>query len=156
MWLKRPVYRGFKGEGKCEGRAFTLTPALTLPSHFRHRKVFCQGVYLQNLTKVPKKYSYLVPTVQHRYTNSIAMLHYQYSYAALSVQGCCTFGARMLHFYWHYYSKVFTVAFLAVAEPRFFCNTILNSIILNRRSRQFFIGFPSGRRTLFLHSSFFI
>ena len=38
MWLKRPVYRGFKGEGRCEGRAFTLTPALTLPSHFRHRK----------------------------------------------------------------------------------------------------------------------
>ena len=29
MWLKRPVYRGFKGEGKCEGRTFTLTPALT-------------------------------------------------------------------------------------------------------------------------------
>ena len=23
--LKRPVYRGFKGEGKCEGRNFTLT-----------------------------------------------------------------------------------------------------------------------------------
>ena len=74
------------------------------------------------------------------------MLHYQYSYAALLVQGCCTFGARGLHFYWHYYSKVFTVAFLAVFELRFFCNTILNSII----------GFPSGRRTLFLHSSFFI
>ena len=70
-----------RGEGKCEGRAFTLTPALTLPSHFRHRKVYCQGFYLQNLTKVPEKYSYLVPTVQHRYTNSIAMPDYQYSYA---------------------------------------------------------------------------
>ena len=114
IWLKRPVYRGFKGEGKCEGRTFTLTPALTLPSHFRHRKVYCQGFYLQNLTKVPEKYSYLVPTVQHRYTNSIAMPDYQYSYAALSVQGCCTFGARMLHFYWHYYSKVFTPFFLFV------------------------------------------
>ena len=118
MWLKRPVYRGFKGEGRCEGRAFTLTPALTLPSHFRHRKVSCQGFYLQNLTKVPEKYSYLVPTVQHRYTNSIAMLYYQYSYAALLVQGCCTFSARVLHFYRHYYSKVFTVAFLAVFELR--------------------------------------
>ena len=85
IWLKRPVYRGFNGEGKCEGRAFTLTPALTLPSHFRHRIVYCQGFYLQNLTKVPEKYSCLVPTVQHRYTNSIAMLHYQYSYAGLSV-----------------------------------------------------------------------
>ena len=47
MWLKRPVYRGFKGEGKCEGRAFTLTPALTLPSHFRHRKVYCQGAFTE-------------------------------------------------------------------------------------------------------------
>ena len=130
-----------------------------LPSHYPHTsgtgKYIVRGL-LQNLTKVPEKYSCLVPTVQHRYTNSIAMLHYQYSYAGLLVQGCCTFGARVLHFYWHYYSKVFTVAFLAVAEPRFFCNTILNSII----------GFPSGRRTSFLnrrsrqffilHSSFFI
>ena len=67
-----------------------------LPSHFRHRKVSCQGFYLQNLTKVPEKYSYLVPTVQHRYTNSIAMLHYQYSYAALPVQGCCTFTGTII------------------------------------------------------------
>ena len=53
--------------------------------HTSGRKIYCQGFYLQNLTKVPEKYSYLVPTVQHRYTNSIAMLHYQYSYAGLSV-----------------------------------------------------------------------
>ena len=96
MWLKRPVYRGFKGEGKCEGRTFTLTPALTLPSHFRHRKVSCQGFSLQNLTKVPEKYSCLVPTVQHRYTNSIAMPDYQYSYAAPLVQGCCTFTGTII------------------------------------------------------------
>ena len=135
-----------------------LLPSL-LPSHYPHTsgtgKFSVRGL-LQNLTKVPEKYSCLVPTVQHRYTNSIAMPDYQYSYAALLVQGCCTFGARGLHFYRHYYPKVFTVDFLAVAEPRFFCNTILNSII----------GFPSGRRTLFLnrrsrqffilHSSFFI
>ena len=76
---------------------FTLTPALTLPSHFRHRKVFCQGFYLQNLTKVPEKYSCLVPTVQHRYTNSIAMFHYQYSYAALLVQGGCTFTGTIIN-----------------------------------------------------------
>ena len=30
--LKRPVYRGFKGEGKCEGRKFTLTLTLTQKS----------------------------------------------------------------------------------------------------------------------------
>ena len=29
MWLKRPVYRGFKGEGKCEGKLSPLTLALT-------------------------------------------------------------------------------------------------------------------------------
>ena len=100
------------------------------PSHYPHTsgtgKYIVRGL-LQNLTKVPEKYSCLVPTVQHRYTNSIAMLHYQYSYAALSVQGCCTFGARVLHFYWHYYSKVFTVAFLAVAEPRFLIGEADNS-----------------------------
>ena len=59
-----------------------------LPSHYPHTsgtgKYTVRGL-LQNLTKVPEKYSYLVPTVQHRYTNSIAMLHYQYSYAGLSV-----------------------------------------------------------------------
>ena len=59
-----------------------------LPSHYPHTsgtgKYIVRGL-LQNLTKVPEKYSCLVPTVQHRYTNSIAMLHYQYSYAGLSV-----------------------------------------------------------------------
>ena len=29
MWLKRPVYRGFSGEGKCEGKLSPLTLALT-------------------------------------------------------------------------------------------------------------------------------
>ena len=64
-----------------------LLPSL-LPSHYPHTsgtgKYTVRGL-LQNLTKVPEKYSCLVPTVQHRYTNSIAMLHYQYSYAGLSV-----------------------------------------------------------------------
>ncbi len=46
------------------------------------------------------------------FTGSIAMRYCWYTYAALLVQGCCTFSARVLHFYWHYYSKVFTVAFL--------------------------------------------
>ena len=85
MWLKRPVYRGFKGEGKCEGRAFTLTPALTLALTLPAQESILSGGLLQNLTKVPEKYSYLVPTVQHRYTNSIAMPDYQYSYAPLSI-----------------------------------------------------------------------
>ena len=70
-----------------------------LPSHYPHTsgtgKYFVRGL-LQNLTKVPEKYSCLVPTVQHRYTNSIAMLHYQYSYAALLVQGCCTFTGTII------------------------------------------------------------
>ena len=87
------------------------------------------------------------------------MLHCQYTYAALLVQGCCTFSARVLHFYWHYYSKVFTVAFLLAKSFDFRlilivpwnsnleCRIILASLrFINkvRRSRQFFI----------LHSSF--
>ena len=42
-----------------------------------------------------------------------AMVYRQYRYEIMSVHLCCTFGARGLHFYWHYYSKVFTVAFLS-------------------------------------------
>ena len=106
MWLKRPVYRGFKGEGWCEGRALTLTLTLTLPSHFRQECIL-SGIPWMSEAKVPEKYSCLVRTGKHGYTNSIAMLHSWCKAAALSVQGCCTFGARMLHFYWHYYSKVF-------------------------------------------------
>ena len=30
--LKRPVYRGFSGEGKCEGKLSPLTLPLTLPA----------------------------------------------------------------------------------------------------------------------------
>ena len=41
------------------------------------------------------------------------MVYREDTYAAPLVQGCCTFGARVLHFYWHYYSEVFTVAFLS-------------------------------------------
>ena len=41
------------------------------------------------------------------------MVYRENTYAAPLVQGCCTFGARVLHFYWHYYSEVFTVAFLS-------------------------------------------
>ena len=36
MWLKCPVYRGLGGEGKCEGKLFTLTPTLCLKIRF-HR-----------------------------------------------------------------------------------------------------------------------
>ena len=42
-----------------------------------------------------------------------AMVYRQFRYEIMSVHLCCTFGARVLHFYWHYYSKVFTVAFLS-------------------------------------------
>ena len=39
--------------------------------------------------KVPEKYSCLVRTGKHGYTNSIAMQHSWCKGAALSVQGCC-------------------------------------------------------------------
>ena len=47
MWLKRPVYRGFKCEGRCEGRTFTLTPALTLPSHFRQESILSEFLFTE-------------------------------------------------------------------------------------------------------------
>ena len=42
MWLKRPVYRGFSGEGKCEGK---LSP-LTLPSHPRTLILSAESILL--------------------------------------------------------------------------------------------------------------
>ena len=54
MWLKRPVYRGFKGEGWCEGRAFTLTSALTLPSHFRQESIL-SGFLFTEFNKSTRK-----------------------------------------------------------------------------------------------------
>ena len=70
-----------------------------LPSHYPHTsgtgKYFVRGL-LQNLTKVPEKYSCLVPTVQHRYTNSIAMLNCRCKGAAPLVPGCCTFTGTII------------------------------------------------------------
>ena len=104
-----------------------------LPSHFRHRKVSCQGFYLQNLTKVPEKYSYLVPTVQHRYTNSIAMPDYQYSYAGLSVYPCCTVSIPMLHLW---------------------CKGA--ALLLALLFESLYSGFSGGLRASFLHSKLLI
>ena len=90
MWLKRPVYRGFKGEGKCEGKCFTLT----LPSHFRQECIL-SGILWMGEAKVPEKYSCLVPTGKHRFTNSIAMLHCRCKGAAPLVPGGCTFSGTI-------------------------------------------------------------
>ena len=57
MWLKRPVYRGFKGEGKCDGRAFTLTLTLTLPSHFRQENIL-SGILWMSEAAVYREYAY--------------------------------------------------------------------------------------------------
>ena len=83
-----------------------------------------------------------------------AVVYREYRYEILSVHLCWTLGTRQLDswyqtavLFWYYYSKVFTVAFLLAKS--FYFRLILivpwNSII----------GFPSGRRTLILHSSFF-
>ena len=58
--LKRPVYRGFKGEGWCEGRAFTLTSALTLPSHFRQESIL-SGFLFTEFNKSTRKGNYSAP-----------------------------------------------------------------------------------------------
>ena len=57
MWLKRPVYRGFKGEGRCEGRAFALTLTLTLPSHFRQECIL-SGIPWMSEAAVYREYAY--------------------------------------------------------------------------------------------------
>ncbi|WP_297243195.1 hypothetical protein [uncultured Prevotella sp.] len=55
MWLKRPVYRGFKGEGKCEGKLSPLTLALTTLSRKRPGWVsgWGEGVTLEFCDFIP-------------------------------------------------------------------------------------------------------
>ena len=55
MWLKRPVYRGFKGEGKCEGRTSTLTPALTPTLTLPAQESFLSGVLFTEFNKSTRK-----------------------------------------------------------------------------------------------------
>ena len=81
MWLKRPVYRGFRGEGKCEGKCFTLT----LPSHL----TLPAGSTLLAGDSMNGR--------QIQWTGrKKAALYRQYSYGILLVQLCCTVGATML------------------------------------------------------------
>ena len=93
--LKRPVYRGFSGEGKCEGKCFTLTLLSHLPSQPRtptlpaRKHPACRGFYGWASDSIGRK--------KQLFTGSIAMVCCWRSYAALLVQLCCTFGARMLY-----------------------------------------------------------
>ena len=150
MWLKRPVYRGFKGEGRCEGRAFTLTPTLTLPSHFRHRIVSCQGQFTE-FNKSTRK-------VQLSGTDSSAQVYQQYSYAPLSVQLCSTISIAMLHLWCK--GAALLPALLFVSLYSGFSGgrrtSFLHSIILNRPTADnSSLAFPSAAERCFfiLHSS---
>ena len=80
--LKRPVYRGFSGEGKCEGKLSSLTP----PSH-PHGWILLHFVtkftlilpvnklkkrYQKSIAPWYQQYSIGIPTVLHSYTDSIS------------------------------------------------------------------------------------
>ena len=67
MWLKRPVYRCFSGEGKCEGKLSALTP----PSH-PHGWILLHFV---------TKFTLILPVnkLKKRYQKSIAPWYQQYS-----------------------------------------------------------------------------
>ena len=60
--LKRPVYRGFKGEGKGEGKVFTLTLPLT-PSLFRQESISLTGILWTVKQIVYLEYSYGILSV---------------------------------------------------------------------------------------------
>ena len=95
--LKRPVYRGFSGEGKCEGKCFTLTLLSHLPSQPRTpyssgKKASCLPGILWMGVRFNRQ-----GAKKQLFIGSIAMVHCWRSYAALLVQLCCTFGARMLY-----------------------------------------------------------
>ena len=86
--LKRPVYRGFSGEGKCEGKCFTLTLLSHLPLTPSHP--YSSGKKASCLLRI-------LWMASDSIGRNKAAVYRQYSYAALLVQLCCTFGARMLY-----------------------------------------------------------
>ena len=84
MWLKRPVYRGFSGEGKCEGK--------NLPSHYPH--------HLPSHLTLPTGSMLLAGDSmdgrQIQWAGCEAAVYREYSFGILLVQLCCTVGATML------------------------------------------------------------
>ena len=116
MWLKRPVYRGFRGEGKCEGKCFTLT----LPSHLTLPAGSIQlagdsvdGRQIQ-WNRVQKSSTITEKTIFM--STGASRLHCWCSYAAplvpecftllalpeLLIFLCWTFGIPMLYFWYSY------------------------------------------------------
>ena len=53
--LKRPVYRGFSGEGKCEGKLSPLTPALTLTLTLPAQESILSGFLFTEFNKSTRK-----------------------------------------------------------------------------------------------------
>ena len=117
-------------EGKCEGKTFTLTLALTTETPInRAFQAECEGVR----AKKEKSFFSFLP--------SFFILH---STCCLAL---CKPAATELKIKKR--SRIITLnCIIGFSSGR-------RTLFLNRRSRQFFIGFPSGRRTSFLHSSFY-
>ena len=63
MWLKRPVYRGFKCEGKCEGK--------NLPSHYPHHL----PSHLTLPIKVIESYGIFKSTIRFKLMHSLVCHH---------------------------------------------------------------------------------
>ena len=86
MWLQRPVYRGFKGEGKCEGKWFTLTlPSHPHPSDRKHAA--CRGFYGWASDSIGRA------RIKQLFTGSTAMLDlwHQNALLLLYLRRLCTF-----------------------------------------------------------------
>ena len=125
--LKRPVYRGFSGEGKCEGKCFTITLLSHLPSHPRtptlpaRKHPVCRGFYgwvSDSIGRAQKKQlftdsiamlhcwcTYAAPLVFLCWTNSIPMLNHRYSYAVPSVPECFTLLVPFFQFVYNAISR---------------------------------------------------
>ncbi len=100
MWLKSPVYRGFKCEGKCfypHTYPHTCFHTLT-PSLFRQKASCLSGIqwvgvnsgFIGRIAMLYDEYRYVILLVYLCCTIGTRLLHYRYQAAALSVQGCCT------------------------------------------------------------------
>ena len=85
--LKRPVYRGFSGEGKCEGKCFTLTLLSHLPSHpySSGKKASCLLRILWMGVRFNRQ-----GAKKQLFIGSAAMVHCWCNYAAPLVPECFT------------------------------------------------------------------
>ena len=102
--LKRPVYRGFSGEGKCEGKLSTLTLTFT-PSWISLATVRSVSLRLQNESQKNSRIARMHTESLTRIFFDLCSLIYiwiQNGFASVTACGCCDSDCRVICYYFAY------------------------------------------------------